>query len=288
MSLPEHCRLCGTGLDNLDVGTRHVYGGMPGQAYFHCTKCDFYFLHPTLSAEKTVSFFEGYYRDFMHHRAGEMAAWDDPLQHVVANASQLARRMKYLENYLPRADGRILEIGAASGFMLQQLQTKGFDCYAVEPDQGFRSFMERGGIKTWPHQDALPSEIADQGFDLIMHFFVLDYVLDPTAFIKGQLKMLRPGGRLVFELSTPEDPLLSLYDVPAYERFFWSAEHTCYFTHASLSYFLETINQPFEVRRDQRYDLSNHMIWCRDGVPGGMARLQMSSERPLTMSIAKP
>jgi hypothetical protein len=28
----------------------------------------------------------------------------------------------------------------------------------------------------------------------------------------------------------------------------------------------------FEIRGDQRYDLSNHMVWARDGRPGGMGR----------------
>ena len=30
---------------------------------------------------------------------------------------------------------------------------------------------------------------------------------------------------------------------------------------------------PFDILLDQRYDLSNHMIWARDGVPGGLGKL---------------
>jgi hypothetical protein len=39
-----------------------------------------------------------------------------------------------------------------------------------------------------------------------------------------------------------------------------------------MHYLLKQLGQPYEVLRDQRYDLSNHMIWARDGKSGGMGR----------------
>jgi len=48
--------------------------------------------------------------------------------------------------------------------------------------------------------------------------------------------------------------------------------HPWYFSLKSLVYLLNKLNQPFEIKLDQRYDLSNHMIWARDGVPGGLDR----------------
>ena len=39
-----------------------------------------------------------------------------------------------------------------------------------------------------------------------------------------------------------------------------------------MHYLLNQLGQSYEILRDQRYDLSNHMVWARDGKPGGMGR----------------
>jgi len=68
------------------------------------------------------------------------------------------------------------------------------------------------------------------------------------------------------------DPLYSIYDIPAFERFYWSVAHHWYFTKNSIKFLLEQFGLSYEIGLDQRYDLSNHMVWARDGRPGGMAR----------------
>ena len=68
------------------------------------------------------------------------------------------------------------------------------------------------------------------------------------------------------------DPLHSIYDIQAFERFYWSVAHPWYFSENSLNFLLKQIGLPYEILLDQRYDLSNHMVWARDGRPGGMGR----------------
>ena len=50
------------------------------------------------------------------------------------------------------------------------------------------------------------------------------------------------------------------------------AGHRCTGIEPSLQFLLTRLGESSEVLRDQRYDLSNHMIWARDGRPGGMGR----------------
>ncbi len=40
----------------------------------------------------------------------------------------------------------------------------------------------------------------------------------------------------------------------------------------SEHFFLKQLGEQYEVLRDQRYDLSNRIIWARDGGPGGIGR----------------
>ena len=105
-----------------------------------------------------------------------------------------------------------------------------------------------------------------------MHFFVLEHIKDPINFIRKQINLLNKGGTLIFEIPNSADALHSIYDIPAFERFYWSVAHPWYFNEKSLKYLLDGLNLSYDLRRDQRYDLSNHMVWARDGRPGGMKR----------------
>jgi SAM-dependent methyltransferase len=105
-----------------------------------------------------------------------------------------------------------------------------------------------------------------------MHFFVLEHIAEPLPFLQSQLALLRPGGRIVFEIPNAADPLYSVYDIAAFERFYWSVAHAWYFSEASLQHLLQQFGRPYEILREQRYDLSNHMVWARDGRPGGLGR----------------
>ena len=82
--------------------------------------------------------------------------------------------------------------------------------------------------------------------------------------VHGSLDQLRESG--------PDSRFDVIYDIPAFERFYWSVAHPWYFSESSLHYLIEGLGCPYEILRDQRYDLSNHMVWARDGRPGGMGR----------------
>jgi len=103
-----------------------------------------------------------------------------------------------------------------------------------------------------------------------MHFFVLEHIVDPLAFLQHQIKLLKPGGKIIFEIPNAADVLYSVYEIPAFERFYWSIAHPWYFSEKSLTYLLNKLDMKFDILLDQRYDLSNHIKWARDGKPGGM------------------
>jgi SAM-dependent methyltransferase len=109
-------------------------------------------------------------------------------------------------------------------------------------------------------------------FDVVMHFFVLEHVRDPLAFIQQNLKLLQKGGRLIIEIPNAADPLHTVYKIPAFERFYWSLPHHWYFSEKSLGYLLDKVGVTYKILRDQRYDFSNHMTWTLTGRPGGMSK----------------
>lgn len=272
MTLPTHCPLCTAGCDRLSVVTSHVYGDYHGRAFFRCGVCDVIFLHPGHSPEDEKKFYAAEFESFMGVRSGDASRWSQPERHIVAHQSTVTRRLRYLREVLP-GHGRVLEVGCSSGFMLYPLMEAGYDCVGIEPSGIFRDYLGARGVPCYDSMDALRDATSVQdGFDVIMHFFVLEHVSDPETFLREQLAMLRPEGALIFEAPNAADALATVYDIPAFERFYWSVPHHWYFTERSLGHLLHKLGVPWELRRDQRYDLSNHMVWARDGRPGGMGR----------------
>jgi len=266
MTLLDPCPLCHSSQSSYCV-TSHVYGDEDGShAFFKCEACDINYLFPQLTPQQEKKFYAKEFEGFMASRSGENAGWDGPEKHIKANESQFKRRWNYLKDHLPET-GSILEMGCSSGFMLFPLKNRGYECFGIEPSGCFSEYVKGRGI-------SLFEDIAqtNQQFDVVMHYFVLEHVRDPVEFLISNLKVLKPGGRLIIEIPNAADPLYTVYDIPAFEKFYWSIAHHWYFTEKSLAFVLNKIdNINYKILRDQRYDLSNHMVWARDGKPGGMS-----------------
>jgi SAM-dependent methyltransferase len=280
MALPQTCPLCAASADQQIVVTAHVYGDKSRQrAFFHCLACDVRYQHPGLSAEEEAQFYAAEFEGFMAGRAGAQGGWQKIEDHHRANEPTRLRRMKYIQPHLG-SRSKVLEVGCSSGFMLFPLIEAGHQCIGVEPSGAFGEYLRSRGLQVHSDMQQLPSELRKSQFDVVMHFFVLEHIAQPQAFIESQLALLKPGGKLIFEIPNVADPLHTVYDIPAFERFYWSVAHPWYFSEPSLRHVLDRVGRPYQILLDQRYDLSNHMTWARDGRPGGMGRFtsQLGSE----------
>ena len=272
MAIPTSCALCGAPAQHQSVVVPRVYGDDTGRAVFSCGACDVRYLFPGLTPAEEERLYANEFESFMVNRSASGAGWEGPQQHIAANEAQRLRRMGYLDG-LMKPNSRILEIGCGSGFMLYPLVGTGHRCVAIEPSGIFSDYVRGRGISCYRSIDEMRASVDEgEGFDLVIHYYVMEHLADPVAFLKTQLGLLKPGGRIVFEVPNAHDALTTLYKIPAYERFIWVVSHRWYFTEKSLATALAMAGGRGEVRLDQRYDLSNHLLWARDGRPGGMGR----------------
>ncbi|MBF0246647.1 MAG: class I SAM-dependent methyltransferase [Alphaproteobacteria bacterium] len=272
MPLPAQCPICSAEHHVQSVVSRHVYGGKKGQAIFHCEQCDIRYLHPGLSHEEEAKLYAEEFEKFMEKRSSHDAGWETPEAHIEANAREAARRSAFLLSRLP-ARGKVLEIGCSSGFMLHELKAKGYDCVGVEPSGVFSDYVKHRGIACFNSLDDLLFDPAHaDGFDVVLHYYVMEHISEVTEFLDRQIHMLKPSGIIVFEVPNATDALSSLYDIAAYEKFIWVVSHRWYFSTRSMEHLLRGFGMEFEIHMDQRYDLSNHLTWAIDGRPGGHGR----------------
>jgi 2-polyprenyl-3-methyl-5-hydroxy-6-metoxy-1,4-benzoquinol methylase len=167
--------------------------------------------------------------------------------------------------------GRVLELGAGDAAFLRHLRGErpGWELACVEVDQNTRTARDAlPGLVQYPDLDAAAGSGAR--FDRVCAFHVLEHVLDPAPFLAACRACLAPAGRVVFEVPSLHDPLLSLYACAAYEAFYFQRQHPYVYTAASLGRLLAA--HGFHVVRTvhhQRYGLENHLQWLTEGRPGG-------------------
>lgn len=112
-------------------------------------------------------------------------------------------------------------------------------------------------------------------FDIVTMFHVLEHIPYQVAILKEIHAKLSPGGLLVVEVPHANDFLIGEMDVPGFKQFtFWS-EHLVLHTRESLQTVLASAGfADVAVRPFQRYGFTNHLLWLKEGKPGGHARLK--------------
>jgi len=268
LKLPK-CRICDAEQKAQRLRASTVFGGKKEHAFWQCAECDAVYLFPVPSVEEEAYFYKQEFEKFMANRSGDQN-WTAPLSHVKANQGNVKRRWTFLEQHIhPGQD--LLEIGCSSGFMMEAFTDHGIHCVGIEPSGVFSDFLRAKNYEVYPSLDEFRKK-SKKTFDLIVHFFVLEHVRNPYAFLHESIALLKENGKIIAEVPCVNDPLTSLYHIPAFENFYWSIAHHYYYNPKSLGYVLNSLGHKYELIPEQRYDLSNHITWMIEGKPGGQGR----------------
>lgn len=132
----------------------------------------------------------------------------------------LARKLSILKKYTGKETGRLLDIGAGTGYFLNYARQKGWSVSGTEKDPDARNMaFEKWGIKILPETDLFhPS---GEFFDAITLWHVMEHLPDLDAHWKGISSKLTPEGALIIALPNPEStdakhygPFWAAWDVP--------------------------------------------------------------------------
>ncbi|MDC1054632.1 class I SAM-dependent methyltransferase [Alphaproteobacteria bacterium] len=260
------CRSCKSPKNQMIFGKK-VYGGTKSQHFYKCAKCQIVYLHPINSKANEKNFYKNNFENFMNERSKNEIKWDDPYKHSISNKKEFLRRKKFL-NFNSLKNKKILEIGSSSGFMLTPLNKNKNNLYGIEPSLEFRNYTIKKGIKTFENFNDLPKK-HNNSFDLIMHYYVLEHIDNPMKFLKDSMKLLKRNGKIIFEVPNINDPLITFLKTKQFDNFYWSVVHHWYFSALTLGNLLKKNKFNFSFYFDQRYDISNHFTWLKDGLPGG-------------------
>lgn len=169
----------------------------------------------------------------------------------------------------------VLEVGAAEGAFLAHLAAvqPGVALASVEPDESTRVHRDAiAGLRQFPSLEAAAA--GRLAVDVVCLFHVFEHLADPASFLSPAKRVLAPGGRLIIEVPSLDDPLLSLYQSAAYRDFYFQQQHPFVYSASSLRRVLEHHGFTVEIVPYQRYGLENHLAWLANARPGGSPELR--------------
>lgn len=255
------CPLCDS--INHQKVSDHIRGGLEihrTMRPFQCQDCELIFLHPPLTEQEEREFYRSQFREAYHG-----AEYDIDAFHL--RGQREARRRS---SHLARAHhlvGDVLEVGSATGYFIEEVARSEAvrSVTGVELDDQQRQYSQARGLRCVRDLD----ELGQETFDLIVLFHVLEHISRPVNFLCDLRARLRPGGAIVVEVPNVDDALLSVYEIEAFDRFYWHPAHRVYFSKNTLSEVARRAELSPVLEPIQRYSLSNHLHWATRGAPGG-------------------
>ena len=94
---------------------------------------------------------------------------------------------------------RVLDVGAATGYLARELRRRGCAVTCVEVDPGAAAVAEADGLETIRGDitDPATRSVLPRGVDAVLFADVLEHLYDPLATLRFAHELLAPGGRVV-------------------------------------------------------------------------------------------
>lgn len=252
------CYLCGH--EKHELVSAKIRYEQPRKAY-KCSNCGLVFLYPQMTEEEERIFYEKEYGVIYSEEKGT-----SPKDLFDARLPDAKVYYELVKDYIDE-NNDCLEVGCASGYFLATIRDKVKSVTGFETHTELKSYCKDIGINMI---DSLEGGKNDQ-FDRIFMFFLLEHLGDPIGYLNKLNRVLKKGGYIVIEVPNVDDALLTLYNIPKFVEFYFTPAHQFYYSKKTLSGLLRKAGfNEFDIKPEQRYDLSNHMHWMQTGKPGGM------------------
>jgi SAM-dependent methyltransferase len=177
---------------------------------------------PAFTAEALYT--DDYFTGKVRHAYVDYASSENILR------QEFRRQLPFLRDFVP--GGKLLEIGCAYGFFLQEAKHF-FDVYGVEISEGAVEFCRRSGLSNvWqaPLTEELARNIGE--LDAIVLLDVIEHIDDIVGTLTLAISRLRPGG--VVLLTTGDWNSFVARTTGASWRLMAPPHHLWYFTRTSL------------------------------------------------------
>jgi SAM-dependent methyltransferase len=246
-----------------------VWGSAIEQSVRECRECTLIFLWPQLTKAQQGEF-DAKYNLYVQEREKWVTTRSSASVRDVVDESIRARWTDLAEFF--SGGESLMEIGAEHGGFLDVARSRYRNVVGVDACPEYTEKLAAKGFAAFRYIDDVP---LNQKFDRICFFSLLEHVPDPVSFLKSVKQRLAPGGKAIIEVPSATEPLIALYDIPAFKDFYFQSMHPYVFGPRSLEAVLSRAGLKVEkLKFKQRYGLDNHLNWLERGKPGGSAEFK--------------
>jgi SAM-dependent methyltransferase len=210
-------------------------GVKAGYNFFRCKGCRLLFVWPT--PDNCLGIYSDDYFSGAVKGHGYVDYDSDKLPMVPTFERYLDRFAQY-----GVSSGRLLDVGAASGFFLNLARRRGYDTHGVEVSPYAAGLARSRGLNVFTGM----LETADYSpgfFDVMTMLDVIEHMVDPASAMERARLLLRAGGLLA--INTPDSGSFLARTLGMQWHMVLPPEHVCLFHRDSLRYLLEKAG--FEV-----------------------------------------
>lgn len=237
------CIVCDKSNFSIEIYKEELRQGYSGydKCIVKCLNCKLMFIYPQWTQEELDELYKGYLdkKDF---------SWQ----------KQIKRITKYLKKYLSSQD-IALEIGCGKGDTVKWLRKKGIYVIGIDKDP---TYCDEWIIYNKDYKDV------KNKYTNVYAIQVFEHIADPEEFIKKIQDLLLEGGKFLLEFPNTEDPILTLYKVEKFKKFYYIPFHLFFWTPKTVKLFFDKLGIKIKIIRLQKYGILNHLRWIIFGVPG--------------------
>lgn len=153
-----------------------------------CLDCGLVHLHPMPTREEALALYDAHYFKDPEH------GYVDYVADEAVYRREFARRLDVLQR--AGAAGRLLDVGCAAGWLLDEARLRGFQPSGLEPSADVaRAAHERTGLPVFAGavEDVL---LAPSHYDVVTIFDVLEHLVAPCTALRRLRLTLAPDGYL--------------------------------------------------------------------------------------------
>lgn len=223
-------------------------------AVLQCTKSGVLFLNSTQHIAQS------YYQDKPGTTYWNNKGREEALKETRTDDERRFHQFKQLIENKKYAD-----VGCGLGGVLELMTSVSGKCYGVELQKEIRDLLNNNGFNVVSGLQDLETD-----FNIITMFHVFEHIVSPLSFLNTLKTKLKSGGKLIIEVPHANDTLLKSLNLDSFKSFTLWSEHLILHTKTSLKSYLEHAGfVNIDVKGFQRFPLSNHLYWLKEGKPGG-------------------
>lgn len=199
--------------------------------------------YPQPELEKLGKYYES--EDYISHTDSKRSMFEKAYHLVKKRA--LNQKIKLIETQQPNK-GNLLDMGCGTGDFLQLAQQMGWQIQGIEPNEKAKQISASKGVT---FLSGTP-EAADQQFDAITLWHVLEHLPNLEEQIKELKRLLKPNGTLVIAV-----PNYKSFDAKHYKQF-WAAydvpRHLWHFSKTSIQGLVAQVDMQVVAVRPMKFD----------------------------------